>query len=309
MLKKMKDELTKSKQENARLKTDLDTASRSRSMEPEAAAEWEQERQSLHREIEEIQNSVKESHSQLESQLSRVQSDLHSANQERDRYRQNNEQVQQQLAHHTQQTRTELDALKNENTMLETRALDAEQKVTLLLDQVGTSVGNYRRQSQQLNNGAHNHAAHARNLSTISTTSTTAPTSFPTHSHTPSTSDPPTTTNPSDPNRSSLALDHLASELETLRSHWADTHRTYRLSSQFDFERSTPTSATGPGGMSDSLASWRKRLDAEEGGRGSGESERVREKMPGGLVGGSSDEEEEEGVMEGGGRGSKSYVI
>ena len=284
MLKRMKDELNKSKKLNQAYQIEIDTLKRSaseKSIEPEAAAEWEQERESLHREIEEIQRSVKDSHSQLELQLSQLQSELYNAHQERDRYRSNNEQVQRQLAHHTQQTRIELDQLKGENSMLETRAIDAEQKVTLLLDQVGTSVGNYRRQSQQLNG----HGGHNRNLSNISTTSTNyRPTGgIGTHSHTNSASvdptNPLTTTNsneaanPNNPNnnRNSIALDSLASELETLRSHWADTHRTYRLSSQFDFEaRSTPTSATGHGSMSESLANWRKRLDAEEAAQRAG---------------------------------------
>ena len=322
MLKRMKDELTKYKKQNERLQSDLDTAQRSQSkgsMAPEAAAEWDQERQTLHREIEEIQRSVKESHSQLESQMAQVQSELRNAQSERDHYRQTNEKAQQQLQHTTQQARSELDQLKNENSMLETRALDAEQKVTLLLDQVGTSVGNYRRQSQQMNGGM---GGHNRNISNISTTSTNPPNSVlrGTHSYTNS-SDPSTLqTAPEGNPRNSLALDSLASELETLRSHWADTHRNYRLSNQFDFERSTPTSASGAGGMSDSLANWRKRLDAEEAQKGhratsSTETEeddfenlkvRPHEKMPGGL-GASSDEEEEEERR--GERGSKSYVI
>lgn len=250
--------------------------------------------------------------------MAQVRSELYTAQQDRDHYRQNNEQAQQQLAQSTQQARSELDQLKNENSMLETRALDAEQKVTLLLDQVGTSVGNYRRQSQQLNGHGH-----GRGLSNVSTTSTNPPTNFRGgHSHTNS-ADPSTipTSGNTENNRNSLALDSLASELETLRSHWADTHRTYRLSNQFDFERSAPNSAVGPGNMSDSLANWRKRLDAEEAQRGRGqrdssESEpdhlresgviRPHEKMPGGLAGISSSEDEEEEEAE---RGSKSYII
>ena len=345
MLKRMKDELTKYKKQNERLQSDLDIAQRShseRSLEAEAAAEWEQERQSLRREIGEMQRSVKETHSQLEAQMAQVQSELQAATQERDRYRQTSEQSQHRLTEATQQSRAELEQLKSENNMLESRAQDAEQKVTLLLDQVGTSVGNYRRQSQQMHSGAN---GHSRNLSAISGTSGTSSVINPPplnfggsnrgHSHSKSTdtdNDPssfPAVPESSDDNgRNSLALDSLASELETLRSHWADTHRNYRLSNQFDFERSAPTSATGPGNMSDSLASWRKRLDAEEAekeGKHTGattmsrdtssevSTERNRdsgvirpnEKMPGGL-GDLSDEESE---IDEENRGSRSYVI
>ena len=351
MLKRMKDELTKYKKQNERLQTDLDTAQRSssRSMEADAAAEWEQERESLQREVGELQRTVRETHSQLEAQMAEVQAELQETSQERDRYRQTSEQAQQQLAQ-AQQARSELDQLRSENNMLESRALDAEQKVTLLLDQVGTSVGNYRRQSQNLH--SHNplpHGGangHSRNLSAISTASSAnpGPLNFQggnnnsrgmQHSRTKSTDTDPAIPEGSDENnRNSQALDSLASELETLRSQWADTHRTYRLSNQFDFERSTPTSATGAGGMSSDLANWRKRLDAEEaekqgksggsvGGRGGSSSDgaiterdrdsgviRPNEKMPGGL-GGLSDESDESADEGGGGGadGGRSYRI
>ena len=67
-----------------------------------------------------------------------------------------------------------------------------------------------------------------------------------------------------------MALDSLASELETLRTQWEGTHRAYRLSHQSEVERSPVggSAGGGPSGggseLSSSLASWRKRLDAED---------------------------------------------
>ena len=271
MLKRMKDELTKYKKQNEELRKDLETAKRSRSersLDPEAAAEWEAERQQLHAEIGEMQQSVKETVSQIERQLEEVRDELYETQQQRDYFRHGYDEAQQQLTETTHQARTELEQLKNENSMLESRAMDAEQKVTLLLDQVGTSVTNYRRQSQNMTNG------HSRNQSSSSTIATPRG-GGALHSQSNSTSTDSTFnigtraggvgTDTND--RNSVALDSLASELETLRTHWEGTHRNYRLSNQFDFER-TPTSATslGPsdGALSDSLANWRKRLEQEE---------------------------------------------
>lgn len=270
MLKRMKDELTKYKKQNEDMRKELDTTQRSlaeRSLDAEAAAEWEAERQQLHAEIGEMQQSVKETVSQLDRQLEEVRGELYEAQQQRDYFRHSHDQAQQQLSQTTHQARTELEQLKNENTMLESRAMDAEQKVTLLLDQVGTSVTNYRRQSQQMTNG------HSPSHSTNSNIAT--PRGGALHSHSNSTSTDATfnigphagVAGTDANNRNSVALDSLASELETLRTHWEGTHRNYRMSNQFDFER-TPTSATstsvGDGALSESLASWRKRLEQEE---------------------------------------------
>ncbi|KAL8638736.1 MAG: hypothetical protein Q9228_004135, partial [Teloschistes exilis] len=312
MLKRMKDELPKYKielgkyrKDNQRLQEELDSVQQSRAIEPEAAAEWEQERQSLRREIDEMQASVKDSVTRLERQMEEVQRELFATQEERDHYRHGSEQAQQQLAKTTEHVQTELEQLKSENTMLESRALDAENKVTLLLDQVGNSVTNYRRQSQQMHiNGHMNH--HQRNISSNSTStieplaasnsnnptthhqprgmhsatpSTATDATFPLHSHASSIS----TSN--DTTRNSMALDHLASELESLRSHWEGTHRNYnRHSNGFsDLER-TPTSAVstntisgggggsagGYGELSEGLASWRKKLDESERERSGG---------------------------------------
>ena len=267
MLKRMKDELTKYKGESRDLRKELETAQRSRSersLDPEAAAEWEEERQLLRREIGEMQESVKDTVSQLERQMEEVQSELQDTRQQRDFYRHNTEKAQQQMSQLQHQARSELEQLKNENSMLESRAMDAEQKVTMLLDQVDASVTNYRRQSHQMTNGHH-----TRNQSSIS--NITSPRSAGTaggHGASDSTSTDATFnvgSTESVNNRNSVALDSLASELETLRTHWEGTHRNYRMSNQFEFER-TPTSAglSNDGMLSDSLANWRKRLEAEE---------------------------------------------
>ncbi|KAG8534355.1 uncharacterized protein KY384_001199 [Bacidia gigantensis] len=318
MLKRMKDELTKYKKQNEHLQVDLDTAQRSKSS---LGSE-----ELLRRELDDMHHTV----GQLEDQLGQVQRDLDTTIQERDVHRDTVEQTQQQLSQ-ARQARHDLEQLRSQNDALEKRALDAEQKVSLLLDQVGNTVGNYRRQSQNMHGDRAN--GHSRNISAISNASSANPAPLNYggnhghghgHSHTKSTeiepAFPAVPESNDENNRNSVALDSLASELETLRSQWADTHRTYRLSNQFD---SAPTSATGPGNMSDSLASWRKRLDAEEAAKGGSKhaneegSERgtekdrdsgvIRpsEKMPGGLGGLSDTSEESEDER----RPQRSYVI
>ena len=257
MLKRLKDELTKLKATNIRLQAELDknVRSDSKSLDSEAPADWENERQSLRQEIEEMQASVKGSVLQLEQQMREIRTELRTTQEERDHYRVSNEQAQQQLSHTTQRAQADLDQLKSENSRLESRALDAENKVSLLLDQVESSVDSYRRQSQSQTlqmNGTN----HSRNTSTNSNINLGG------HSHGNSIGADSAFSMAGPGERNSVALDSLASELETLRTQWEGTHRTYRLSSQFDFERAPPA---GPGvELSDSLATWRKRLDAEE---------------------------------------------
>ena len=323
MLKRMKDELTKYKQKNDRLQTDLDAVKRSGSSEPDA---WDQERQGFTQQIGSLQLQAQTLSQQLQAQTSQISGELAAAKAERDHYRTTHENTQ-------AQARSELEQLKSENSMLESRALDAEQRVTVLLDQVSASVGNYRRQSQNMNhnnNNANGGHGHNRNLSSISgvsgiSTTSTEPPMPGTHSRTIS-EDPATFPGLSDSNsennRNSLALDTLASELETLRSHWEDSHRNYRLSNQFDFERAVNHSAGDSGVTNESLANWRKRLSGEgkvKGGlprlssddEGEGvdgrkvdrESAIVKphDRMPGGLSSDESSEDEE--------HGNKSYVI
>ena len=256
MLKRMKDELTKSKEKGSRLESEIEEGRRInaelRSMDGEPPADWENERQQLRREIEEMQESLKGSISHLDRQMQEVKSELRNAQQERDHYRANNEEAQNQLTMATRKAREDIEQLRSENAQLESRAMDAEHKVSMLLDQVDSSVDKYRRQSQQMSSEGYNHT---RNTSTNSF-------NLGGHSHNTSIGADSAFSATAPDNRNSIALDSLATELETLRTQWEGTHRTYRLSSQFDFER-TPTTATG-GELSDSLASWRKRLDAEE---------------------------------------------
>lgn len=256
MLKRMKDELTKYKTHNARLQSELEETQRSnanRSMDEDVPTDWESERQSLQREIKEMQESVKESVSQLERQMQEVRSELVAAQKERDQYRINNERAHQELVQVSERAQSDLAHLRSENEHLESRALDAEQKVSMLLEQVTSSVDHYRRQSQNIQA---NGLGHTRNTSTNSS----ATFNLGGHSHSGSIGADSAFSAAPD-NRNSMALDSLASELETLKAQWEGTHRSYRLSSQFDFERSPPS--TG-GELSDSLANWRKRLDAEE---------------------------------------------
>jgi Galactose oxidase, central domain len=246
MLKHMKNELSKLKSQNARLQTELTDAQKAGSAERSAHGappEWETERSALKKEIEGLHQRVETSVAQLEQQMQEIQSELKSAEVQRDHYRQSNEQMEGKYAEIIHRSQADLDQLKGENSLLETRALDAEHKVGMLLNQMENSVDNYRRQSRALpeaNGVAHTEPAsnNRESMSTIGRDSMYGD------------------------NRTSVALDSLATELDALRSHWENTNKNYRLSNNFDFEK-TPTSNEG-GELSSSLAKWRQRLDMEE---------------------------------------------
>ena len=244
MLKRMKDELAKYKSENSRMKEQLVEAE-DRSTALEANTGWEKERSELNRQIEDLQSHLRSSVSQLEQQMAQVRNELAAAQKERDGLRLSNEETQQQLASSTQRATADITQMQEENALLERRAQDAEQKVSLLLDQVEHSVDNYRRQSHRVDP---NGSQHQRNVSG---------------------GDSMSEDSLYEPNRNSMALDSLANELETLRTHWETTNKNYRLSNTFDFEekplqRTTTTESEKQVGLSSSLADWRKRLDVEE---------------------------------------------
>ena len=186
------------------------------------------------------------------------------------------------------QSRDDISRLQKENTILEERARDAENKVQLLLDQVESSVDNYRRQSRMaglagdgsvptMNGTFHTH----RPLSGLSEAApNTNHVGGSGHSRSQSDGNASiisdVTATGTDGGRNSLALDALAGELDALRSHW-ETTKNYRLSDRFDFER-TPTAgpSSQPGG---SLANWRLGLDVSGDDEGDTASGRPSEDM------------------------------
>jgi hypothetical protein len=289
MLSKMKQELQRVKNENSDLRKKVEKirgdGEGSARGTPEVPADWETERDSLKREVESTQASLKSSVSALEQKLATMQSQLQMAESELEQSKTSHATARSDFtalqATHSQ-TRSDIERMQKENSTLEERARDAENKVQLLLDQVEHSVDNYRRQSRMSDmvtpvpNGT---ASHSRNTSTASEATTVehdTPTGFQHHNnigsggmgHTRSTSDgalsiASTTTSNAD-GRNSLALDSLASELETLRSHWETTNKNYRLSEKFDFEHSQQQRNAGPARTAESLANWRKGLDIDD---------------------------------------------
>ncbi|KAI9781359.1 MAG: Negative regulator of mitotic exit [Peltula sp. TS41687] len=289
MLERIKDELSRIQTHNSHLQTQVEEAQQKAKSSSEAAppppAKWEIERQALRDQITVLQEETNRSIERLEIQMSEVRAELESTRKERDGFKETSQHVEEELAILAEQAGRDLEQLKHENSLLEVRAQDAEQRVAVLLDQVVTSVDNYRRQSRQIIGGVGNHEpngilhagvhGHKRGNSTLSTISQDSVNTTTSTMTSPIAggenglmmSGNSSINHPSSiDNRTSLALDHLASELETLRSHWETTNKNYshrRLSSTtFDFEK-TPTSVEG-GELSNSLANWRRRLEVEE---------------------------------------------
>ncbi|OBT52254.1 hypothetical protein VE04_08799 [Pseudogymnoascus sp. 24MN13] len=173
MLKRMKDELSKLKGENGRLKAEVEGA-RSKAADSAEPTEWEQEKEALRHQISNLQAEIQTSRSEMENQLSDVRKELESTKADRLRVPVAHDEAKRQITTSSEQARLDLDERQQENANLEKRALDAEQKVSLLLDQVESSVDNYRRQSHLsvvVTGSGKGIGGHTRNLSDIDSVS------------------------------------------------------------------------------------------------------------------------------------------
>jgi chromosome segregation ATPase len=257
MLKQLKDQLSRYKTENGRLKTEIEELEdRVQSSTASTSPRWENDKAELEARIRSLETELQESSAQMEKRLLGLQTELQETNHHRETALKNSEEATQKLSNH----RKDLEQLQSENALLEQRASDAEQKVALLLDQVEHSVDNYRRRSRQVPSLNSEMAASANGFGLG-------------HSRQESSEGESiyggtTSGNGGLEARNSAALDSLANELETLRSQWEATNKNYRLSTNFDFDTTSAVKKdndTAAGvGLSESLADWRKRLDTEE---------------------------------------------
>ncbi|KAK7419538.1 Negative regulator of mitotic exit [Neonectria punicea] len=256
MLKQLKEQLSRYKADNGRLKSEVEELEDQLQADGEksaASADWEAERNALHSRISSLEADLQRAGADMEQNLQGLRAELQENKKQRDDAMKSSEKVMQTLMSH----RKDLEQLQSENSLLEQRATDAEQKVALLLDQVEHSVDNYRRRSRQIPSVNSETGTNANGLGLGHTRGES--------------SEGESIYGGAGPNglegRNSAALDNLADELETLRSQWEATNKNYRLSTNFDFE---PTSSAKKDdnsagvGLSESLADWRKRLDTEE---------------------------------------------
>ncbi|KAI1125619.1 hypothetical protein F5Y10DRAFT_267937 [Nemania abortiva] len=244
MLKRMKEELSKSVAENTRLQNEnFDLEARLDAPDNSAAANWQAERSALEKKIEKLEEEIKTTSAQLEQQLIEVRKELEVVKNERDAVTKSSEDLRQQLTVREK----DLDQLQQENALVENRAKEAEEKVSLLLDQVETSVGNYRRRSR-INSDTNANIPAVNGKGHVRQESSEAESIYGEFGNA----------------RNSAALENLASELDLLRSHWETRNKSYRLSNAFDFETPKREDDSHGLGLSESLADWRKRLDTEE---------------------------------------------
>ncbi|KAK8202245.1 Negative regulator of mitotic exit [Zalaria obscura] len=275
MLAKMRKELQRVKSQAAEYLKELERLKDTSSKSGEAPTGWTQDRDNLQNQLETLQKELTASKSALETKITDLQAEITNRDSDLEALRSSHRHTQADLSElqttHTQ-SRAELERLERDNSVLEARATDAEKKVQLLLDQVESSVDNYRRQSQQGLAPGPNGLGHRRvpsNLSTVSSSTAGIGSGIgPGHARAHSlggdsvysaggsgsdTGVAPSEADPLD-GRNSLALDSLANELDALRSHWETTNKqNYRLSDRSDFDR-------GAG-----LANWRRQMSTEDG--------------------------------------------
>ncbi|THX41371.1 hypothetical protein D6D10_02771 [Aureobasidium pullulans] len=270
MLSKMKQELQRVKNQAADYAKELDTARskdhETRGLDSEHNANWNEERDTLRKDLETMKADLEAKVSSLNRQVSERDTDITTL-------RNSHEATLSSFA--TLRTtheasRADLDRLQRENAQLEERARDAENKVQLLLDQVESSVDNYRRQSAMPNNIT-NGFGHHRALSNVSASTANF---IPTHSrghsrgesmggdsiYSQSIAASETGDMEAPDGRDSLALDNLATELDALRTQWETTNKSYRIS-DLEFEK-TPTTGTAPAEFG--LDNWRRGLNVND---------------------------------------------
>ncbi|UKZ76690.1 hypothetical protein TrVFT333_004398 [Trichoderma virens FT-333] len=253
MLKQLQEQLGRLKTDNARLKSEVVELEDRLQAGPDesGSAGWEKERVALQTKISNLEAELHDSAAHLEKSLEDLKVELAESHRECDEAR---------TSLSTQ--RKELEQLQSENALLEQRASDAEQKVSLLLDQVEHSVDTYRRRSRHVvsMNADAMSAANGMGLGSLGTLALG-------HNRNESSEGESIYGDSNLGNRNSAALDNLATELETLRNHWETTNKNYRLSTNFDFESANASKKEDDTpiamGMGGNLADWRKRLDTE----------------------------------------------
>ena len=214
-------------------------------------AEWEAKEMSLRSELSNVQGTMKTTVTRLETQLVTLQTDLAAARQDAEVAANKTRQAESSAT----QTRGELDSLRQQYTLVEERAREAENRVQMFLDQFENSVDNYRRQSHVPGGSSNGDITRHRTHDSIASAD-----SLYSHNDGSSTPEAPNNRPASTATRNSMALDNLASELDALRSHWETTNKAYRLSDRFDFERTPTKDSHDP---NEGISQWRDSVDSE----------------------------------------------
>lgn len=300
MLAKMKSELTRVQNRNAELEKEVGT--RSANGEADAAGAdkleesrkaWETERAELRKEFTALQKETQSTIATLEGKVQTLETSLGTA--EETRAQLSKSAAEAAAAHEariqelTAKSTADLERLRHENSLLEERARDAEHRVQMFLDQFESSVDNYRRMSRIEGMPAVGGASGVRHH--LARESISADSVYSTDDGvdprdeegsgevTPSAAQFPTISESTGQSlghardRSSTALDSLASELDALRTQWETTNKAYRLSDRFEFDGRTPTFEAPGFNWSAKLGGERKEDGAavkEEGANGVG---------------------------------------